>query len=95
LFQDLEKCPKYHLDYVEGVNNLPTNKNVILFGTVKSIDQEKIIIKSYLKKKNEPNRFWRFYLNKKFVLTSLGHGKIEVHSDHEIFAFNLLKLTES
>ena len=37
LFQELEKCQKYHLDYVEDIAQIPNDKNIIIFGTAKSI----------------------------------------------------------
>lgn len=37
LFNSLEKSPKYHLDYVEKVDQLPVDKNVLLFGTARTL----------------------------------------------------------
>ena len=50
LFKEIEKCQKYHLDYVEKVDQLPSDRNLLLFGTPHSLTAEKIITKTYIKK---------------------------------------------
>ena len=69
IFGNVEKCQKYHLDYVEDFDHLPVGKKMILFGKANSENpEEEILVKTYIKKTNEENRFWNFKLKNSFNL---------------------------
>jgi len=70
LFKEIEKCQKYHLDYVEKVDQLPSDRNLLLFGTPHSLTAEKIITKTYIKKNESEDRLWHFDFKDKFNLTT-------------------------
>ena len=67
LFTNLQKCQKYHLDYVDGLVHLPLSKKMILFGTAKPVEKGEVIARSYIKKKKEEeNRLWNYEFKDRF-----------------------------
>lgn len=54
LFDTLQNCQKYHMDYVEDIKDLPKNSPMILYGPPEPLPgnecKDKIIASSFIKK---------------------------------------------
>lgn len=79
LFTSLEKCQKYHLDYVDSIAHLPLNKKVILFGTAISNNKDQpVIARSYLKKSQAEDRLWQYNFKDQFQMETGGKELVQV-----------------
>lgn len=67
---------------------------MLLFGTARSMTQEKIIAKSYIRKSNEEDRIWSYAFKDRFQLATSGNELIDIVppvEEENILAFNLPK----
>lgn len=55
------------MDYVEDIKHLPLNHNLLLSGPPTSLDNEKIICSTFIKKSADPDRLWKIKLKKGFI----------------------------
>lgn len=96
LFGQLEKCQKFHLDYVDQVDQLPYDKNVLIFGTVRSLTEEKIIARSYIKKSDAEDRLWNYEFKDRFSMATAANQVVSIEPrEEDILAFNLPKNNEN
>lgn len=51
LFTNIEKCQKFHLDYIDSTQNLPTDKPLLIFGTARALNPtpDKVITRTFIK----------------------------------------------
>ena len=80
LFKTIEKCQKFHLDYVDSADNLPLNKPLLLFGTARALTQtpDNVITRTYVKQTPEEDRLWHFRFRDRFGLATSGNEIVEV-----------------
>lgn len=83
LFEELRKCPKFHMDYVEDVSHLPIDKQMILFGSPNSDDGQEFISSSFIKKTNEEDRLWKFKLKNTFTFFTSSLQPIKIDSSEK------------
>lgn len=87
----MEKCQKFHLDYIEGIDKLPVDTYLVLFGTAKDANKEPVIASAKV------NSFWKHFcpenikLGKDFDLATAGTDKVTVQCQHnrKILTFGL------
>jgi hypothetical protein len=74
LFGKIEKCQKFHLDYVDSPANLPIDKPVLLFGTAKAANptEDKVIARTFITQAAEEDRLWRFHFRDRFAMATAG-----------------------
>lgn len=94
LFKNVEKCQKFHLDYVESTQHLPIDKQLLLFGTARAKNpiEDKVITRTYIKQTVEEDRLWSFKFHDKFGLATAGSEIVEVEpspDEEKVIAFNL------
>jgi hypothetical protein len=94
LFSSIEKCQKFHLDYVDNTEHLPTDKPVLLFGTARALTPtpDKVITRTYIKHSSQEDRLWHFQFRDRFGLATAGSELVEVEpapDGEKVLAFNL------
>lgn len=74
LFAKIEKCQKFHLDYVDSPANLPTDKPLLLFGTARALNptEDKVIARTFIRQTAEEDRLWRFHFRDRFAMATAG-----------------------
>lgn len=78
------------MNYVDDVKDLPLNTKVVLYGPVASLDADKIISSSFIKKSAETDRLWKMKLRKGFIYNSASNQPVTIEAPNaEVLVFNL------